>query len=49
MGDRASLLSAALRVLPDAGVHPTACSALYETAAAYITDQVCARRVLASR
>ena len=49
VGDRESLLSAALRALPAAGVHPTACSALYETAAAYVTHQACARRVLDSR
>lgn len=38
-GDRAALLSAALRALPLLGVTPTACSSLYESAAAYVTDQ----------
>jgi hypothetical protein len=38
-GDRAALLQAALRALPAAGVAVHALSSLYESAAAYVTDQ----------
>ena len=39
-GDRAELLRAAARALPAAGVAVHAFSSLYETAPAYVTDQV---------
>jgi hypothetical protein len=42
-GDRAELLRAAVRALPDAGVSVRTLSALYETAPAYVTDQARAR------
>ncbi len=38
-GDRAELLRAAARALPAAGIAVRAFSSLYETAAAYVTDQ----------
>lgn len=38
-GDRAALLRAAVQALPGAGVDVVAFSALYETAAQYVTDQ----------
>ena len=40
VGDRAELLRAAVRALPAAGVTVHALSSLYETAPAYVTDQV---------
>jgi 7,8-dihydro-6-hydroxymethylpterin-pyrophosphokinase len=45
-GDRAELLRAAVRALPDVGVSVRTLSSLYETAPAYVTDQ--ARATLSS-
>ena len=38
-GDRVALLRAAVRALPQVGVHVRAFSSLYETAPAYVTEQ----------
>ena len=45
-GDCVALLRAAVRALPQVGVHVRAFSSLYETAPAYVTEQV---RVVSGR